>query len=661
MPEEREVTLRDYLELAQRRYWIIMAALAVALGAAVGVSLTPAPIYRTSTTLATDKTPPLVLMDTAGEFSLFPEQAAAQAPDVATLTQLIWSDVVREGAVTRLTPTLGRSAANAAIGGMSVQPVEDAQIVRINVEYTEPKAAALVANAIADSVIDMNLRARRRRITETRRFISNQLAVARGKLQASEVALVAFKDRHGDVSLAEDTSLKLQRLAELEAQRVSVRLPRLEEQSLAVGLQRQLATLEIDLHGQRQSLTAKHPARITTEARIVETKRRLETELSRSRKAERSRDQAITRAIKQYEKQLQRVPPLESELARFTRNLKEAEQIYLLLSTKLQHAHVAEASIGSAIQVVDVAKVPDAPMRSGARRTILFGAILGLTLGVGMALGVEQLDDTVRSAEDVESVLGAPVLGAIPLHEGENSRSRGRRRRIPSLPLFAQLDRQSPEAEAYRALRTHVLSAIPDVKQKCLLITSSLPGEGKSTIAANLAIALARTDRQVWLCDCDLRHSSLSGLFPEAGSLGLAAFLAEKTGVDSVVRRAEQPGLWFVASGHPVPNPAELLGAQRMARLVGEARTRADVVLLDSPAILPVTDAEVIGRQVDGALLVVKVGKTDRRVLAQARQRLERLGVHVVGAVLNFVPAGHRGRYYNTNYHAYYSPKGQPE
>ncbi|MGH2395635.1 MAG: GumC family protein [bacterium] len=662
MLEEQEVTLRDYINLVRRRYWIVFATLVIASGMATGISMVRGHVYRASTTLATYKNPPRVLLDrterAADDIPIFADQAAAQAPDILTLTQLIESDIVREGAVTRLTPIVGLDAAKAIVKGLSALPVADTQLVRISIEYTEPGAAALGANAIAESVIDMNLKARRRQVTETRRFIKEQLALAQEKLQASEAAQVAFKNRHGDVSLAEDTTLKLRRLADLETQRVAVRLPRMEEQSLILGLQRQLAALEVDRYGLRQTFTEKHPQLITTEAKIVETQRRLDAELARSRQADRSREQALTAAINRYEEQLQQVPPREAELARITRNVKEAEQIYLLLSGKLQQTLIAEASIGSSIQVVDVAKVPGAPVSSGARKTIIFGAILGLMLGMGAAVVIDVLDDTVRSIHEVERILDAPVLGAIPLQAPvTNGKSRDRARAAP--PVLADLDRPSPEAEAYRTLRTHVLSSIPGVENRalCLLITSALPGEGKSTVAANLALSFVSTDRLVWLLDCDLRRSSLSGLFPEAASEGLAGLLAGKANVDDVALPTHQSGLCFIASGSDVSHPAELLGSQRMSSFIAEARARVDAVLLDSPALLRVTDAEVIASQVDGVLLVVNVGKTDRRALTETRQRLERLRVRVIGAVLNFVPAERRGRYYNTHYNAYYSPR----
>lgn len=204
-------------------------------------------------------------------------------------------------------------------------------------------------------------------------------------------------------------------------------------------------------------------------------------------------------------------------------------------------------------------------------------------------------------------------------------------------------DIQSPATEAYRALRLHVLSALPNGRGSCLLVTSPRPGEGKSTTAGNLALALARAGRRVWLVDCNLRHSSLAESFPEVASAGLGAFLQGKAEVDDVVRPTRRPGLWFAPLGADLSGPLELLGDERMARFLTTARTRADVVLLDGPAILPVVDTEVLGSRVDGVLLVVRAGQTDCRVLDDAQHRVQRLGARVVGAVLNAVPPGQDG------------------
>ncbi len=636
IPEEAEFSLRDFLDVVVRRRWIIVLALVPVLGGAVGWALAMPPVYQASATLTVDKAPLVVLLDRGGPSSLVRSQAAAQAPDIFTLAEFIRSQTVRDRTMERLKATLGTERAETALNDLSAQPLRDTELVRLTVEHRDPEIAAAAANGVAESLIDLNRRARRQRLTATREFTEKQLETAAQKLRASEAAIVAFKNRHGDVSLSEETNLNLRKLAELEAKRVELRLPHLEAKALIAMLESHLASLEIERSGLLRNFTSQHPALISNEAKIAESKRRLEAELARSRQLEQSRERAITATMGQYEGKLRAVPGREAELVRLTRNIKEAEAIYLLLSTEFQQALIAEVSIDSAIQLVDAARVPGAPARQRARKTALFGGALGLMLGVTAALLVEHLDETVKSAEDVERVLGAPVLGEIPLVV---TGSGGNRRRAGVLwPLLVRLDDRSPVTEAYLALRTHVLSSIPHGDHCSLLVTSALPREGKSTIAANLALALARTGRQIWLVDCDLRHSGLGETFADGGSPGLIDLMKGEAELEDVVQWTEFPHLRFIPTGSPVTGAAELLSDERMGQMIGQARSRVDVVVLDSPAVLPAADAEVIGPRADGVLVVVRAGKTDRRALARTRQRLERIGVRVIGAVLNGVP-----------------------
>jgi capsular exopolysaccharide synthesis family protein len=691
--EERQASLRDYLDIVGRRWRIVAGTFLAALGVAVAISLMMPPIYRASTTVTTDKTPPMVLLDKPGEFSVSADQGAGQAPDVLTLVELIKSDAVRDGAAFRLAPTVSSDMAGAALNGLTVQQVRQTELVRINIEYVDPRIAAEAANAVADSLVEMNLKARRQRATETREFIGRELQAANRRLRHVEDTLVAFRDRLGDVSLSQETTLTLQKLADLQAQLVDVRLQREIAQShLAAArgrlanqadamptapnpviavLKEELAKLEIELSGLRLEFTPKHPAILSTSAKIEETKQRLNAELTKSLRGELAqvevsmaslsgRERAVQNVITAYAERMRGLPVREVDMARLTRDVKESEQIYLLLSDKYEHARIAENSIGSVIRVMGAAKVPNAAVKPRRQMNTLFGGLLGIMVGIAGALLAEQLDDTVKSAEEIERVLGAPVLGAIPLSRAQPmSKHSTQKEETAILPLLAVTDRRA--AEAYRALRTHVLYSMPDIDRKRLLVTSALPREGKSTVVANLAVAIAHTSRRVWLIDSDLRRPTLWNWFGGAGSPGLAGLLAGQTEADSVVRSTVEPNLWYLESGPTVPNPAELLGSQRMVRLMERARAEAEVVLVDSPPMLPVTDAEVVAAQaVDGVLLVVRAGLTNRRALAHVRKRLERVGAKLVGAVLNGV--SERGRdsyYYGSYYYASDGPEGK--
>ena len=663
-----ENPLRDFLGIVHRRRWTVILIWLLSVGAAVAVSLALPPVYEAVIVLTADKTPPVVLLSNPGQGSgLFQQQPVAEAPDTQTLAELVKREAVRDAAIARLKPILDPQAAVAAlsgtnllVNGLRVQRLKDTELVRATVRHRDPKVAAAVINAVAESVIEVDLNARRRLATQAREFISGKLERATQDLRASETALTAFKDQHHDVSLSQETDLNLRKLADLQAQLTDVRLQRQAIQSapaLAPGqaqqapqggvdplistLRTQVATLEVELSGLQKQFTPVHPAVLGTQAKIEQAQERLNAEIARHQAALDSRGRELTAVISRVEQRLLEVPTREGALARLTRNAKVAEENYLLLTQKFQEASIGEGSIGSAIRVVDTAKVPEKPVWPKLGLATILGGVIGLMLGAAGASLKEQLDDTVRSAEDAERLLGAPVLGSIPIL-APNGPKGARQKGTP--PRLQDSDRTSNAAEAFRVLRTHILSGMRDARSKCLLVTSAQPREGKSTVTANLAISLAQTNRRVWLVDCDLRHPTVNRTFPEADSRGLSALLAGRAAVDSVLRPTTQANLECVVSGPTVPDPAELLGSKSMVQFVAQARDKADVILLDSPAVLTVIDAEVIGSQADGAVLVAQVGKTDRRDLAQTRQRLGQAGVRVIGVVLNY-DRGRSSRY----------------
>ncbi len=678
---QEEAILRDLLGVVHRRWRIILITVALSLGVAWTVSRVIPPVYRATSTLVADKSPPQVLLNAQGLFSFNTLQPVGQAPDAGTLAELTRSAAVRRAAVARLTPILDSKQADELLTKkMVVDQVRNSELVRISVDYKDPDIAAAAANTVSDSVVEFDLNARRRLATAAREFLSKQRDLASQKLEASQAALVTFKSRNQQVALTEETTLNLQQLASLKRQVLDVRLQQREArarmQASGAGLARldggaapqgtvinslqsQLDALEIELAGERQQFTPSHPAVKSTEAKIAETRNRLSAEIARSQTALDTREQTLSTSVTALEHKLRSVPGQEAELARLVLDVKEAQQSYELFLEKFQEAQIAEGSIGSAVRVVDVAKPPRIPVWPRWRLNMIVGAVLGLMLGVTASIVSEQLDDTVHSSEEVERVLGAPVLGTAPMLPARDGK-RGWRRNPP--PLISQFGWGSVPAETFRVLRTHVLASMPRAGSKCLLITSALPREGKSTVAANLAITLAQTGCHVLLVDCDLRRPAIGSLFPEAQSQGLSALLAGQVTVDRVVRPTAQPHLSCVTSGSAVPNPAELLDANTMAQFITEARAQADVIVLDSPAVLPVTDAQLLGGHADAVLVVVRMGQTERRALVALRQRLERVGMRVLGVVLNNVAPGEQDGYkLNKRDAAYYAtpPKGR--
>jgi capsular exopolysaccharide synthesis family protein len=642
-----EETLPDLLRIFRVRRWIIAVAFILTTGVATAFSLIMPPVYVASSTLISDRIPPVVLLSGSGQ-DIY-QQQVSQAPDVLTFTEIVRSEAVRAAAAARLSSLVGPAKANAMLAHVTVQRLRDTEVVKISATSNDPDDAARAVNELTQSVIALDLKARRRLVSVARKFLGDQQEVARQRLRTAENLVTAFKNENRDVSLSEQTSLNLRKLWDLEARLADARLQELEIQSggdvpaassdpqtpgtlmqsrpdpLASTLQHQLTSLEVELSGLRKQFTVEHPQVIAVQAKIEETKRRLSAAVARNRAGLAAREQGLSNNISQVEQTLTQIPTREAALVRLTRNAKEAERTYLTLSAQFQGAYIAEGSIGTSVRIIDTAKPPTKPAGPKRGLNTLLGAIVGLMVGVTAAYVVEQLDNTVRSAEEAGQLLGAPVLGVIPRLGRAGT----------TLPVLTQAEQATRPAEEFRGLRTHLLGALRGAGHKSVIITSALPDEGKSSIAANLAVTIARSDRSVWLVDCDLRHPALKDFFPEADSPGLAGLLNGRAVIDGVVRPTAQPHLKCIVSGPAGSNAAELLDTQLMAGLLTSARGLADVILLDSPALLAVADAEILGPYVDGALMVVRAGKADRHALVQARDRLERARVRLVGVVFN--------------------------
>lgn len=333
----------------------------------------------------------------------------------------------------------------------------------------------------------------------------------------------------------------------------------------------------------------------------------------------------------------------DAQKARLEASVAQHRTTYSTLLANAQQAKLAEAQASNNLVVSEPAIVPETPVRPRTLTNALLAAVIGALLAVGAAFLIEYLDDTIKTADDIERVTGLSTLGAIArLKEADGSRQ-----------LIAWLQTRAPESEAYRTLRTNIQFSSVDKPVKTLLVTSSSPGEGKSTTTANLAVVLAQTGQKVIVVDTDLRRPVLHKVFDVPNNTGLtAALLASDSAQVAVhMQPTEIDNLAVLTSGPIPPNPSELLGSHRMTDLVRVLSSLADIVIFDSPPVLAVTDAAVLARQVDGVLLVADAGRTKEHALSVAADELQKTGGNVLGVALNRLDA-RRG--YNYYYYYYY-------
>lgn len=333
-------------------------------------------------------------------------------------------------------------------------------------------------------------------------------------------------------------------------------------------------------------------------------------------------------------------PEDEAERERLETILTQYRQTYAYLLQAYEQVRVAEASSTSNVVQIEPAVPPASPIRPRVLFNSLLAALVGLVLSAGAAFLIDTLDDTIKSPDEISRILGLPVLGLIASHSIDDG-----------CPIVLAQPR-SPVAEAFRSLRTNIQFASVDRSLSTILVTSPSPSEGKSTVAANLGAVLAQGGRRVAVVDADLRCPRVHEKFGLPNRSGMSSlFVRPVEELNGALQNTSFDGLYAITSGELPPNPAELLGSEKMVDILNETRRKVDLVVIDSPPLMAVTDAAVLAPRVDGVLLVIKPGATKLALVRHAVEQLQRVGARLLGVVLNEVELK-RSRYYR--YEGYY-------
>jgi non-specific protein-tyrosine kinase len=328
-----------------------------------------------------------------------------------------------------------------------------------------------------------------------------------------------------------------------------------------------------------------------------------------------------------------RTPAQDADLATLEGRLASLRSTYATLLS------FASSNASNLLTVVEPAVAPVSPVSPRPLLNTLVAAVLGLLVAVGVAFGAEYLDDAIKDSDEVQEVAGLSTLGTIAGMKGEKARSEIYR-------LASLLYPRSSAAEAYRTLRTNIEFASVDAPIRTLLVTSSIPGEGKTTTASNLAVVFAQGGRRVLLVDADLRKPGVHLVFDLPNARGLTTMLrSDESSLEAVAQATEQENLRILTTGPLPPNPAELLGSQRMHTILDRLTGAGDLVIFDSPPLQAVTDSAVLSSFVDGTLFVIDARRSHRAAVRQGREALAKAGATVLGAVLNRLPARARSDY----------------
>ena len=595
-----------------------------------------------------------------------------------------------------LTPAQRVLLLNRLRSNLQVVSIPNTDLVEIHYQDPDPAQASVIAQAIVDQYLELDLRSRYEGMLRISNWLSGELNELKAHSAEAQRKVAQFQrdnnligiDAEGGNLVTDSLRLVNEQLLQAEADRIvkearyHLAQTRNPELLVSVAPTTTLMTLrsqQAELMVQAADLKAKYGSdyprvrevnkqltavQADIDEEITNLLKRFEEEYNASVNTQK----LLQDRLEQVKQQAFRVSDSSADYEILKHEAESTEELYDALQMKLKEASVTAGLNSNNVNIVDKAGIPAFPIAPLKRNNYGFGALIGLFLGVSVAIFLETMDDTIRTSEDAESIAGLPALAVVPRFSGAGKAARTNYGHHAPMPapdtdanfapdLVSYLTPQSISAEAFRTLRSSILLSSVDHQGRVVLITSSLAAEGKSTIAANLAVSFARRDARVLLIDSDLRRGTLHLKFRIPNREGLSSVLVRESGASAYQRPLpDLPNLFVLPRGPIAPNPGELLASRYLESLIDQWKLEYDHVILDSAPVLPVADSLSVAPLCDSTIIVVRSATTRRKALLRIRSLLKRAQARVIGIVVNDVDLRLENYYtYSKNYDYDYS------
>jgi capsular exopolysaccharide synthesis family protein len=598
------------------------------------------------------------------------------------------SDAIATGTLKNQQPP---SEIAAFLGGLKVQRIPGTTLMEVSFESRDPELAAQILNAHLENYISQNYRSHYETAEGATKWLQSELDELSVRVRRSEDARIQYERNNQIWTVDDKNSIATQRLADLNKQMTDAQSDSLKKQALyefaksgnldAVPQLRDNAVLQ-DMQRRRADISVLYADAVNQYGPNFPKVQRLQAQMKEMDEQMMRESKGIViqlendyREAKQHEELVGRaldeqkaeVNVMSEKMVQYNILKREAEAnktLYDSLQTKLKEAQISTGLKSSNIRIVDPAMIPSTPARPAKTKNIAMALLIGLVGGIGLALLREYLDNTVKTPDDVENLARLPSLAVVPSFGAELSSvkpsgwfktisSNGHEKRIE---LVAQHLPKSQMSEAFRALRTALLLSQPDHPPQVILVSSALPREGKTTVAANLAVTLAQLGDKTVLVDADLRKPGVGRLLNLGAEkhAGLSSYLAGVSTLDIVTMpHPAIPNLAAIPTGPLPPNPADLLSSHKLTDAIAELRKKFKFVVIDSPPILAATDGVILSVQADGVLLVVRSGETPKEALIRTHDLLVSVKCLMLGVVLNAVDSNAPHYHYSYRYYPY--------
>jgi capsular exopolysaccharide synthesis family protein len=571
------------------------------------------------------------------------------------------------------------------LNGMEVLPIPATRLVGVSFQSHDAEFAAQAVNKLADEYIEYNLESKYEATRRAASFLQGQLMDLKVRVEKSEEELLAYARAHGILNIGDRQNLVQKKLADLSTELTRVEADLISKSAYNDAIKGSSAENFPD--------SLKNATLVNLEQRAFQLREKLanlsarfgnewpdviqvQNEINQADlQIQLVKDLALKQAETNYEIAVEHRQMLMNAFERqkiladhlnensiqyniIAREVGTNKELYEGLLQRLKQAGISAGLRSSNVNIVDYAEIPRTTFAPRKTVSLGLGLILGFVLAVGVVFLAENLDKTIKTPDQAEALLTLPSLGVIPKMENGLGRL--------LLPAEGGVDQEGPVTintdskiwEAYRSLRTSILLSCSGQQPQIMLVTSTFSGEGKTTTASNTAIVFSQTGARTLLIELDMRKPRLANEFGLSKLKGMSSFLSGNSDLTSQIQKTKIPNLSLLTSGPIPPNPAELIGSERMSQALGILSQHFKYIIIDSPPVLSVTDARLLTSYVDGVILVVHGGKTNKNAISRASVHLQQVGAKVLGTLINNVnvESPEYSYYYNQYYdYQYYS------
>jgi len=703
----------ELLRILYRRRWAMVTIFAVIVLTTVVHAFTAIPIYEARTRLLIETDDPNVVSfkavvdqgqpnsdyyqtqygilqsrelarRTIDSLRLWHSEPAGTAAPRPSLWSRLWPAAVEEAApapAKNADDTLAQSVAiDRFLGNLSVDPLRNSRLVDVKFRSPDPQLASRVANQLAQHYIEHSLEYKFNASRDASSWLTEQLAQQLKAVEAAETRLQRYREENDAVSVEDNGNIVVQKLGELNTALTRAKTERMqkeaiERQLLAIEsdpaaldgfpavlensfIQHQKAELA-DLQRQRAQLADKlgdlHPDMLKINAAVANAQAKVEAEIANvvsslhtEYRAAVAQEQSLTKALDDQKHEALSMNRKAIDYGVLARDAESNRQVYNSLLTRAKETGVSGELRSSNIRIIDRAERPRSPISPRRTLDILLGVIAALIVSVAFAFFYEYLDNRLKDPDEISACLGLAPLGMLPALGQQRTKG----------PLLLNNGVPPNFSEMFRTIRTNILFSSPEGLPRTLAVTSTGPGEGKTLVSSNLAVACALAGQRVLLIDADMRRSQMHDIFDVELTPGLSNIIVGDAKASAALHKTAVSGLWVMPSGRTPPNPVELLASARFREVLASLSQHFDTIVIDTPPAMVVADPLVVATIASGVVFVVGAEMTSRHTARAVIDQLERGNARILGAVLNRVEFGknryYYARYYGSAYGTYY-------